>query len=370
MSTPRAIPVTTPGGSYEVLVGPGLIHTVGGTLARLAPRRNVFLLTDTNVQPLFATSVETSIREADMLVCVKALPAGEASKSWSVAASVLESMAASGLGRDSVIVGLGGGVVGDIAGFIASTYMRGVPLLHVPTTLLGQIDSSIGGKNGIDLPQGKNLVGTFWQPLAVLADTACLSTLPELEWRSGLAELAKAALLGDETDLVAIEALAARVLERDPDAVREAVARAAAFKARVVSDDEREAGVRECLNYGHTYGHALERELGYGTVSHGEAVAEGVRFAIFLTGRMGPVSEGWVRRQERLLDAFDLRAVPHRRPAPREMLGAMHADKKARGNMVRYVISSQPLQCTVLSVSDDVLLDALSAWSERQEEAR
>jgi 3-dehydroquinate synthase len=368
VSAPRAIPVTTPDGSYEVLVGPGLIHTVGGTLARLAPRRNVFLLTDTNVEPLFAAAVETSVREADMLVCVKTLPAGEASKSWGVAASLLESMAASGLGRDSVVVGLGGGVVGDIAGFIASTYMRGVPLVHVPTTLLGQVDSSIGGKNGVDLPQGKNLVGTFWQPLAVLADTDCLSTLPESEWRSGLAELAKAALLGDEEDLVAIESLAAQVLERDADAVREAVAQAAAFKARVVSDDEREAGVRECLNYGHTYGHALERELGYGTISHGEAVAEGIRFAIFLAGRISSVSEEWMRRQERLLDVFELGNARPRRLVPRDMVEAMHADKKVRGNMVRYVISSQPLQCTVLSVGDDVLLDALSAWSERQGE--
>jgi 3-dehydroquinate synthase len=370
VSAPRAIPVTTPGGSYEVLVGPGLIHTVGGTLARLASRRNVFVLTDANVHPLYAAAVETSIREADMLPCVKVLPAGEASKSWGVAGSVLEWMSASGLGRDTVVVGLGGGVVGDLAGFVASTFMRGVPLLHVPTTLLGQIDSSIGGKNGVDLPQGKNLAGTFWQPVAVLADTECLATLPEPEWRSGLAELAKAALLGDEEDLVAIEALAARVLDRETDAVQEAVARAVAFKARVVSDDERESGVRECLNYGHTYGHALERELGYGAVSHGEAVAEGIRFAIFLAGRLGASSEGWLRRQERLLHAFGLHATTHRRSAPGEMLAAMHADKKARGNVVRYVISSQSLQCTVLTVGDDVLLDALQAWSERQEEAR
>jgi 3-dehydroquinate synthase len=368
VSIPRSIPVTTPGGSYEITVGPGLIHTVGGTLSRVAPDRRAFLITDENVCPLYAGAVETSIREAGLLVFKMTIRAGEASKSWATVAEIQEKMACSGFGRDTVVVALGGGVVGDIAGFVASTFVRGVPLVHVPTTLLAQVDSSIGGKNGVDLAHGKNLAGTFWQPLAVLTDTTCLESLPEPEMRSGLAEVVKGAIIGDADDLLAIELASEAVLARDPAALERIVGIAAAFKARVVSDDEREAGVRECLNYGHTYAHAIEKELGYGAISHGEAVAEGIRFAIFLAQRIVPCSEEWMRRQEALLDAYGLVSTG-RWICPKAVLQTMHADKKARGSMVRYVISPQPLQCTVLSVTDDALLEALKAWFGRHEEA-
>ena len=361
MSAPRSIPVTTPGGSYEILVGPGLVHTVGGTLARVTPERRAFVITDDNVWPLYGRDVETSIHEAEIPYFSMKVNPGEASKSYRTVAELQEMMAGAGFGRDSVVVALGGGVVGDIAGFVASTFARGVPLVHVPTTLLAQVDSSIGGKNGVDLVHGKNLAGTFWQPLAVLADTNCLTTVPDSEWRSGLAEVAKAALIGDNGDLVALEELASRVVARESEAVERAVGIAAAFKARVVSDDEREAGVRECLNYGHTFGHAIEKELGYGTISHGEAVALGIRFAIFLAERIMPCSDEWMRRQERLLDAYGLTPM-HVKLCPRNVLRTMHADKKSRANMVRYVISPQPTQCTVFSVTDDVLFEALDAW--------
>lgn len=368
MSAPRSIPVTTPGGSYEILVGPGLVHTVGGTLARVAPERRAFVITDDNVWPLYGGAVETSIHEANIPFFSMKVRAGEASKSYQTVAEIQEMMAGAGFGRDSVVVALGGGVVGDIAGFVASTFARGVPLVHVPTTLLAQVDSSIGGKNGVDLHHGKNLAGTFWQPLAVLTDTACLLTVPDSEWRSGLAEVVKGALIGDTGDLLTLEELAGRVVAREPEAVERAVGISAAFKARVVSDDEREAGVRECLNYGHTFGHAIEKELGYGTISHGEAVAEGIRFAIFLAERIMPCSADWVRRQERLLDAYGLHPAGVKL-CPRDVLRTMHTDKKSRGNMVRYVISPQPTQCTVLSVTDDVLFEALDAWFTGIEEA-
>lgn len=368
MSVPRSIPVTTPGGSYEILVGPGLVHTVGGTLARVAPERRAFVITDDNVWPLYGRDVETSIHEANIPYFSMKVRAGEASKSYRTVAEIQEMMAGAGFGRDCVVVALGGGVVGDIAGFVASTFARGVPLVHVPTTLLAQVDSSIGGKNGVDLAHGKNLAGTFWQPLAVLTDTTCLETVPDPEWRSGLAEVVKGAVIGDADDLLTIESLAEGMVARDARAVQRAVGVSAAFKARVVSDDERESGVRECLNYGHTFGHAMEKELGYGTVSHGEAVAEGIRFAIFLAERIVPCSEEWMRRQEMLLNAYGLSPALVKL-CPRTMLRTMHADKKARGNMVRYVVSPQPTQCTVLSVTDDMLFEALDAWFTRNEEA-
>jgi 3-dehydroquinate synthase len=210
-------------------------------------------------------------------------------------------------------------------------------------------------------------VGTFWQPLAVIADTACLATLPASERTSGLAEVVKGAIIGDVEDLVAVEQAAAAVLAGDGPALEQVVGIAAAFKARVVSDDEREAGVRECLNYGHTFGHAIEKELGYGTISHGEAVAEGIRFAVFLAARLVPCSDEWMARQEALLDAYGLPRLG-RWVCPKKVLRTMHADKKARGNVVRYVISPQPSQCTVLTVSDEVLLEALRAWLGRHEE--
>jgi 3-dehydroquinate synthase len=364
VSLPRSIPVTTPGGSYEITVGPGLVHTVGGSLARVAPGARAFVISDENVWPLYGGAVETSIGEAGIPLFATKMRPGEASKSWRTVAEIQETMAGAGFGRDTVVVGLGGGVVGDIAGFVASTYVRGVPVVHVPTTLLAQVDSSIGGKTGVDLVHGKNLAGTFWQPLAVITDTNCLETVPEHEWRSGLAEVVKGALIGDAEDLVALEALAPAVVAREPEAVERAVGIAAAFKARVVSDDERESGVRECLNYGHTFGHAIEKELGYGTISHGEAVSEGIRFAVFLAQRLVPCSDEWIRRQEGLLEAYGLRS-PLIRLCPKKVLRTMHADKKSRGSLVRYVISPQPGQCTVLSVADDVLLSALTEWFDR-----
>jgi len=361
--SPERIPVITPGGSYEILVGPGLMHTVGGTLRRLVPGARCFLVTDENVAPLYGDIVETSILQAGIHLFVARLTAGEVSKSWGEAGMLMELMAEAGFGRDSVVVALGGGVVGDVAAFAASVYMRGVPVVQVPTSLLAQVDSSIGGKTGVDLRHGKNLAGTYWQPLAVLSDTTCLASLPADEWACGFAEVAKSAFLAGDAHTAELEASAADLLAGDDGAVTAAVLMGAGFKARVVGGDEREAGDREQLNYGHTLGHALERELGYGTISHGAGVAEGMRFAARLSQRLAGASDAWVARQEALLDALDL---PRRAfdIAPQKLLAAMHADKKARDGRVRFVLSLAPGESTVMAVDDDTLLEELVIWYE------
>jgi len=358
---PHSIPVVTPGGSYEVLVGPGLLHTVGSAVRRLAPGARCFLVTDANVAALHGHAVETSLREAGADYFVATLAPGEASKGWHEAGMMVELMSEAGFGRDTVVLALGGGVVGDLAGFAASIYMRGVPVIQIPTTLLAQVDSSIGGKTGVDMRHGKNLAGTFWQPLEVLADTSCLSTLPEAEWSCGFAEVIKSAVLSGEEAVRELEHSVSRLLAGDEVAVMSAVRMAAGLKAGVVSGDERESSGREQLNYGHTLGHALERELGYGTISHGAAVAEGIRFAAALSARLAGAPGDWVRRQEALLDALGLARVFHD-VEPARLLQAMRADKKARLGKVRFVLSDGPGSWSAVAVDDAVLLEELTNW--------
>jgi 3-dehydroquinate synthase len=368
VTTPEHISVVTPGGSYDVSVGPGLLHTVGGTVRRLAPGARCFLVTDENVARLWGKRVETSILEAGVDLFVATQPAGEKAKSWYDAGMMMELLSEAGFGRDSVIVALGGGVVGDMAAFVASVYMRGVPVIQVPTSLLAQVDSSIGGKTGVDLRHGKNLAGTYWQPLAVLSDTSCLGTLPVDEWRCGFAEVAKSAILAGDDEMGALELSAPALVARKEPAVTDAVLMAAGFKARVVGSDEREADAREQLNYGHTLGHALERELGYGTISHGAAVAEGIRFAAQLSARLAGAPAHWVGRQERLLDSLGLPARSFDL-TPAALLCAMHADKKARDGKVRFVLSAGPGEWTVVPVEDGMLKKELALWRDREGDA-
>lgn len=361
---PRRLTVDVPGRRYDVLIGRGLLDALGAKLAARTEARRCALVTDTVVGPLLAARAEASLCEAGFDPVTLSVPAGETSKSWRQAGDLLERMSEAGLGRDSLVIALGGGVVGDLAGFVASAYLRGVAVVQVPTTLLAQVDSSIGGKTGVDLPHGKNLAGAFWQPLLVVTDPDVLGTLPEVEWRSGLAEVAKSALLAGEETVGALEAEAAALLRREPKAVDAAVTMAAGLKARVVSGDEREAAGREALNYGHTFAHALERESGYGVVPHGAAVADGIRFAARLAERIGAASGDWARRQEHLLDALGL-APSGRACSPERLLDAMHADKKARAGRVRFVICSAPGKWSAVPIDDEVIARELAAWCER-----
>ena len=356
------IPGETP---YDVRIGADVLEGLGRYLLKLpavakAPR--LVIISDANVAPLYLAAAKESLRAAGFRVSDIVVPAGEGSKSLAVVGEIWEALAGIGLTRDCAIVALGGGVVGDLAGFAASGYMRGISVVQVPTTLLAMVDSSVGGKTGVNLNAGKNLVGAFKQPAYVCASTAVLGTLDEREWRCGCAEIAKSAVIDSDDFFFWLSESAGALAARDEAVVAEAIARSVVFKANVVAEDKTESrGVRECLNYGHTLGHAVEQLAGYGTFSHGAAVAEGMRFA----ARLGAVLVGtpmeFVRAQDELLDALGLAALDWS-AEPEDMLASMKRDKKARAGVVRFVLPRDVGEWTLLDVDDAVLLEHLSAW--------
>lgn len=343
------------GTGYDVIVGTGTLAAVGEAVKATTSATRVVIVSDTNVAPLYADAVTASLAgvgiEADAVV----FEAGESSKNWQTAGTLVEQLANRRLGRDGAVVALGGGVVGDLAGFAAAVYVRGIPVIQVPTTLLAQVDSSLGGKTGVDLPSGKNLAGAFWQPSAVVSDISVLATLSDAEWASGLVEVAKSALLAGEAETAALEADAQHLLFRDHVAVRSVVLMAAGFKASVVSDDVRESGSRECLNLGHTFGHALERVLGYGAVSHGIAVAIGMRFAARLAEEVIGADPRLTRRTDALLNALGAMDGIPAGIAPDEIIDAILSDKKTRGGVVRFVFLREPGDWVVVPVEIEVL---------------
>ncbi len=359
--------VSIPGEApYDVRIGAAVLGDLGADLARVgvAPPRRVLVVTDGNVEPLYLGAATESLTAAGFAVDSVTVPAGEGSKSLAVAGELWEAMAQLGLGRDCAVVALGGGVVGDLAGFVGSTYMRGVTVAQAPTTLLAMVDSSVGGKTGVNLEAGKNLVGTFNQPAYVGACTSTLATLPEREWACGCAEVAKSAAIDGDDFFFWLADHSAALAARDEAATQEAIARCVVFKAGVVAADKTEShGVRECLNYGHTLGHAIESLAGYGTFSHGAAVAEGMRFAARLGQRLVGTPEELVTAQDELLDALGCPALPWRAPAP-ALLEAMRRDKKARGGEVRFVLLRDVGDWVVTPVEEPVLLEALADWGD------
>ncbi len=348
---------------YDVRIGAGQLDRVGERLRAVSAAPAAFVLTDANVAPLYLPAVRASLKAAGFRTVAVTVPAGEESKSVSCAAELWQAMAQERLGRDALVVALGGGVVGDLAGFVASTFMRGVPFVQVPTTLLSMVDSSVGGKTGINLDAGKNLVGTFCQPLYVCASIDTLATLDEREWACGCGEVAKsAAIEGDDFFFWLIEHAEA-MAARDPETVQEAIARCVTFKADVVARDEHEsAGVRECLNYGHTYGHAVEKLAGYGTYSHGHAVAEGMRFAARLATTWGGGSEEFAQAQDELLDALGLPALDFA-PDAHAALECMMGDKKVRDGRLRCVLVRDAGDWSVETPEPAALVEALEAWT-------
>jgi 3-dehydroquinate synthase len=362
MSAREVVHVDVPSQAYDVVIGRGLLSDVGLLVRAAAPARRLALVSDSNVSELFGIEVSAKLTAAGYEVFPLTFAAGERSKTWEVAGQLLEALAESGLDRGDVVVALGGGVVGDLVGFSAATYLRGVRFVQIPTTLLAQVDSSVGGKTGVDLRAGKNLAGAFKQPLLVIADTRALESLPESEWRSGLAEVAKSAVIDGEEFLGWLEAHAVALLEREPEAVQEAVRRCVQFKSGVVSADEKEEGVRERLNYGHTLGHAIENVAGYGVIPHGLAVAEGMRFAVRLAVEVAGASRDFVRRQDEVLLALGLEPLSSAWPVS-DMLAAMHSDKKARSGSVRFVLADSPGSWSCTAVEDSVIREHLSAWA-------
>ncbi|MHB8966440.1 MAG: 3-dehydroquinate synthase [Coriobacteriia bacterium] len=347
---------------YDVVIGHGILDTLGEHVLRTAAPSACVVVTDTNVAPLYLDAALTSLEAAGIETHSEVVAAGESSKDWRTAGALLDRFAALRLDRSGCIVALGGGVVGDLAGFAAATYMRGVRFVQVPTTLLGQVDSSIGGKTGVDLTAGKNLAGAFWQPRVVVSDTATLATLPDAEWTNGLVEVAKTALLAGVAETSALEESAPRLLARDDAVTLEAVHASVRFKAAVVSSDERESDLRECLNLGHTLGHALEMVAGYGRISHGVAVAEGMRFAGPLAVELLGASESVAARTASMLDALGVPRLGARPSSATDLLGAILSDKKTRGGTARFVLLRAPGDWEVVAVEADVLESHLRRW--------
>ncbi|HEY9229912.1 MAG TPA: 3-dehydroquinate synthase, partial [Gemmatimonadaceae bacterium] len=281
--------VALPG--YRVTIAPGLLARAAEIIRAIAPAHRYAIVTDSNVGPLYAAQLRAGLDESRTLVYT--IPAGEAQKTRETWALVTDALLEAGFGRDSSIVALGGGVVGDLAGFVAATFMRGIPYVQVPTTLLAMIDASVGGKTGVDTPTGKNLVGAFHPPAGVLADTSVLASLPIEHLRAGMAEAIKHGVIADAGYFASVRGIASRVGNTtiDDDAMLDLVARSVEIKARIVTDDEREAGIRKTLNFGHTIGHAVELASGY-SLLHGEAVAIGMRYESALAERIGVASSG------------------------------------------------------------------------------
>jgi len=329
--------------AYDIFVGRDLIANADRHFGELIADRHVIIITDTNVAPLHLAPLigacQQSARRCDSL----SVAAGEASKSMSVLSALLEDILALGVDRDVVLIALGGGVVGDLAGFAAASLMRGVDFIQVPTSLLAQVDSSVGGKTGVNAQAGKNLIGAFHQPRAVLIDTATLDSLSARELRAGYAEIVKYGLLGDAAFFEWLEGHGSAVLERDPAALTHAIVTSCAAKARIVEADELETGQRALLNLGHTFGHAFEAVAGYdGTLLHGEAVAAGMGLAFDLAAEMELCSGQDSVRAKAHLRANGLAAsvgeLPVRETPTDQLIALMQRDKKVRKGEMRFVL--------------------------------
>ena len=358
----RRVRVETLSQSYDVIIGSGLLADAGRLVSEVCSADRIAVVTDANVAELFGQRLVAQVASKGFELHPLTVAAGEASKSWEVVGQLLEAFASLGISRTDAVMALGGGVVGDLAGFAAAAYLRGVDFIQVPTTLLAQVDSSVGGKTGVDLRAGKNLAGAFKQPLVVLADTDTLLSLPESEWRSGLAEVAKSAVISGEEFLRWLEARTEQLSVRETGVTADTVQRCVEFKSSVVSTDEREEGVRECLNYGHTLAHAIEKVAGYGVVSHGAAVAEGIRFASRLAVEVLGAPREFVARQDALLDRLGLNGLESVWSVD-ELLSAMHSDKKAREGRIRFVLADAAGSWRCEAVDDVKVREHLTAWA-------
>ncbi|MCS7290924.1 MAG: 3-dehydroquinate synthase [Roseiflexus sp.] len=342
--------VTTPGGSYEVIVAHGALDQLPERLHRLGLRGAAWIISDDQVFPHYAPALIERLRAVGCNARGFAVPAGEPSKDLAMVARLYDWLIGNGVERRDVVLALGGGVVGDLAGFVAATVLRGIALVHLPTTLLAMVDSAIGGKTGVNHPLGKNLIGAFHQPRLVLADTATLTTLPPRELRAGWAEVIKHAVIRDAALFTHLEAIT------DPASLRgeslaAVIRRAARVKIEIVNIDERETGERMLLNYGHTLGHAIEAACGYGDLLHGEAVAIGMHLEAQIAARMGMVEPAFVERQERLLRTYGLPTDLPPGTTVSDLLERTLRDKKVRAGRVRWAL---PQGIGAATVRDDV----------------
>jgi 3-dehydroquinate synthase len=347
--------------SYPIIIGQGLLDDLAiwegvGTA--------VAVITSDRIAPLFLERLAGTLAKAGKRVLRVVLQDGEASKNWETLNTIYDALLAARCDRKTTLIALGGGVIGDMTGFAAATYQRGVPFVQIPTTLLAQVDSSVGGKTAINHPLGKNMIGAFYQPLKVAIDTGVLASLPEREFRSGLAEVIKYGFIYDAGFLDWLEADLARLLARDAEALIYAIRRSCEIKAEIVAQDERETGIRAWLNLGHTFGHAIEAGMGYGAWLHGEAVATGMVMAAALSAALGHITAGDAARVSALVSRIGL---PLRAPAlgAQRYLELMRVDKKADAGAIRYVLLKSLGEAFVTAVPDRQVIPVLEGHMDK-----
>lgn len=339
--------------SYDIIIQPGILDQADEILGKFCSNRSCLVVTDSNVEPLYFDRLKN-------VKCSKfVFPAGEKHKNIDTITAVCRQAVSSGLDRKSLIVALGGGVCGDMAGFAAAVYMRGIDFIQVPTTLLAMVDSSVGGKTGVDLPEGKNLVGAFWQPQLVLVDPATLKTLPKDEVRNGLAEVVKYGMIRDWDFFRLLEENVAALDSLDMEFYTRIIKRCCEIKAEVVSHDERESGLRAILNYGHTFGHAIEMLSDFG-IAHGAAVSIGMAAAVELGILSGRISEDYAGRQNALLKNIGLPTSIPSGFDPEKIYGAMLHDKKTVGTKIKLVLPTGEGAVSIVGdVDTDLIIQAL-----------
>jgi len=340
--------------SYPIYIGSGLL-AARKVLERHVPQTSCLIVTNTTVAPLYLSRLRQALAGRALAECV--IEDGEQYKTLATASRIIDALASAQVHRDGAILALGGGVIGDVAGFAAACYQRGIGYLQLPTTLLAQVDSAVGGKTGVNHPAGKNLIGAFYQPLAVVSDLDTLTTLPDRELRAGLAEVIKYGLIADADFFAWLEGAMPRLVARDPEALATAIRRSCEMKAAVVSADERESGRRAILNFGHTFGHAIEAATGYGSWLHGEAVAVGMLQAAALSVRQGSLDSVSYTRIRALIAAAGLPSAPPALPVS-EWLRLMRMDKKVAGNRLRLILLHGIGEAVISAEYDDAALEA------------
>ena len=363
MSSHERLSVALGARGYDILVGDDLIAEAGRHIAPLVTRERVFVVTDANLAELHLARLERALKAAGLDCEIVVLPAGERTKDFHHLETLIEQLLDMKIERGSTLIAFGGGVIGDLAGFAASVLLRGIEFVQVPTTLLAQVDSSVGGKTGINSRHGKNLIGSFHQPRLVLADTDVLSTLPRRELLAGYAEVVKYGLASEPAFFTWLEGHGTSLIEGNPDARRQAVLRSCAAKAKVVVADERETGPRALLNLGHTFGHAIEAETGYGEFLHGEAVAIGMVMAFELSARLDLCAAEDVARVRRHLAAVGLPTgldgASGRVWDPRRLFEHMTRDKKVAAGRVVFVLVRGIGEAFVSDAVDPAEVEAL-----------
>ncbi len=361
MSRPTEIQVNLGSRSYPIYIGPGLLDRAGDILAPFKPS-GVHLVTDTCVEGLYGPRVRAGLARAGLLSdgeeAATVIPEGEESKSLEIAGRIFDDLIRRCLDRRSMLVALGGGVVGDLGGFAAATYLRGIDFVQIPTTLLAQVDSSVGGKVAVNHPLGKNLIGAFHQPRAVLADSEVLVTLPVRELASGLAEGIKHGLIRDGAYLAWIEANGQEIRKCQPQALGKLVEGSCRVKAEVVGADEREAGLRAILNFGHTVGHAIEKVAGYGVWTHGQAVAVGMMAATLISERLGLCRPGLTARLKAILENQHLPTSAGGLKTG-ELMAAMAQDKKRIDGVQKWILIEEPGKVLITGQVDPALVESV-----------